>query len=347
LTLASSVLSSIPTYYMQINWLPQRICDDIDRTSRNFIWKGANDKGVHLVGWNKIAKPKQIRSLGLRTAREANICLLGKLVWDLIQNNNKLWVNIFMKKYSAKPSFLNASITASSSPTWSSIVRAKNVLKSGYSWRAGSGTSSFWFSPWSDFGPLGSLVPVIDIHDIHLNVKDVITTNGPSSQLLYNSIPPAVADFINNSNLRFNDAIDDTFIWHHNKNGTYTTKSNYNWLLSSQEAHTDNTSWTWIWRQKIPEKYKFFIWLTYHNSIPTLSLLHHRNIAPSAICTHCGDSEKTVFHCLCDCRFSRQIWQQIGFSDPSFFAASGVRDWIKDALNCSLDILLAASLWWV
>jgi hypothetical protein len=267
--LASSVLSSIPTYYMQINWLPQSICDDIDRTSRNFIWKGANDRGVHLVGWNKIAKPKQIGGLGLRKAREANICLLGKLVWDLVQNNNKLWVNIFLNKYSAGPSLLHASTTASSSPTWSSIVRAKNVLNTGYSWRAGSGSSSFWFCPWSDFGSLGSLVPVIDIHDLHLTVREVLTTNGPHSQLLYTSLPPAVAEFIDNSNLKFNEAIEDTFIWHHNKNGIYTTKSGYNWLLSSQEDHMESTSWTWIWKQKLPEKFKFFIWLLCHNSIPT------------------------------------------------------------------------------
>ena len=39
LTLASSVLSSIPSYYMQIVWLPQNICDSIDQTTRNFIWR--------------------------------------------------------------------------------------------------------------------------------------------------------------------------------------------------------------------------------------------------------------------------------------------------------------------
>jgi len=51
LTLASSVLSSIPTYYMQINWFPQNICDSIDQTTRNFIWRDHNNKGIHLVNW--------------------------------------------------------------------------------------------------------------------------------------------------------------------------------------------------------------------------------------------------------------------------------------------------------
>ncbi|PNX59423.1 ribonuclease H, partial [Trifolium pratense] len=48
LALASSVLTSIPTYYMQIAWLPQSICDSIDQTTRTFIWRDSNNKGIHL-----------------------------------------------------------------------------------------------------------------------------------------------------------------------------------------------------------------------------------------------------------------------------------------------------------
>jgi len=39
LALATSVISSIPSYYMQINWLSQSICDSIDQTSRIFFPK--------------------------------------------------------------------------------------------------------------------------------------------------------------------------------------------------------------------------------------------------------------------------------------------------------------------
>ena len=146
LTLASSVLSSIPSYYMQISWLPQSICDNIDQTTWNVIWRGTNDKGVHLVGWKKISHPKSLGGLGIRSSREANICLLGKLVWELIQSSDKLWVNLLSNKYVAGHKILQASDSPSSSPTWSSIIKAKNVLKAGYSWRVGSGSSSFWFS---------------------------------------------------------------------------------------------------------------------------------------------------------------------------------------------------------
>ncbi|MCI33774.1 RNA-directed DNA polymerase (Reverse transcriptase) [Trifolium medium] len=94
LALASSIPSSIPTYYMQVSWLPQSICDTIDQTTRNFIWRDSNNKGIHLVGWDKIAPPKIQGGLGIRPAREASICLLEKIVWDMAQSSNKLWVDL-------------------------------------------------------------------------------------------------------------------------------------------------------------------------------------------------------------------------------------------------------------
>jgi len=68
LALAASVLSSILSYYMQINWLPQNICDSIDQTTRNFIWCRTNNKGVHMVSWKKITTPKRFGGLGIRTS---------------------------------------------------------------------------------------------------------------------------------------------------------------------------------------------------------------------------------------------------------------------------------------
>ena len=136
LTLASSVLSSIPSYYMQINWLPQHLCDNIDKTTRDFIWKGTNNKGINLVNWQKVTSPKHLGGLGIRSARETNISLLGKLVWDMVQSTNKLWVHLISNKYSGGQSFLQASMRPNSSPSWYTIIRTKNILQQGYSWWA-------------------------------------------------------------------------------------------------------------------------------------------------------------------------------------------------------------------
>jgi len=196
-------------------------------------------------------------------------------------------VNLFSDRYTAGHSLLHATVNSNNSSMWSSIIRAKNILKNDFVWRAGSGLSSFWFSCWNDFGFLGSLVPVIDIHDIHLTIKDVLTFNGHRSLFLYTTLPQAVVNFVNNTNIRFKDEVDDAFVWPLNKNGVYSTKIGFKWLLSlsgSDTAINSSFSWSWIWHLKIPEKYKFLIWLACHKAIPTLSLLHHRNIASSSIC---------------------------------------------------------------
>jgi len=168
-----------------------------------------------------------------------------------------------------------------------------------------------------------SLVPVIDIHDLHLSVKDVFTFNRQHTQALYTTLPPTIADSINNTHMNFNDMVDDAFIWSHNKNGVYTTKSGYSWLLhnsTSSSITPSHLSWSWIWSLKIPEKFKLLVWLACHNAIPTLSLLHHLNIAPAATCSRCGENEETVLHYIRDYRFSSVIWQKLGFIDQEFFS---------------------------
>lgn len=182
------------------------------------------------------------------------------------------------------------------------------MLKNGYSWHAGSGNSSFWFSNWSPHDILGNQVPFVDIHDLHLSVKDVLINNGQHTQALYTNLPPAIGDTINNTHLSFNASIEDAFIWPHNKNGIYSTKSGYSWLLCLSNPIVDNDdiiSWSWIWRLKVPEKYKFLIWLACHNAVPTLSLLNHRNIANSVVCSRCGEQDESFLHCVRDCKFSK------------------------------------------
>ena len=212
LALATSILSSIPSYYMQINWLPQNICDSIDQTTRNFIWRGTNNKGLHLVSWKKIARPRHLGGLGIRPAREANICLLEKLVQDMVQSKNKLWVNLLSNKYSGGSNFLHDNAHPNNSPSWSFIIRAKNILKNRQTWRAGSRTSSFWFSNWSPHGLLGSLVLIIDIHDLHHSVRDVFSNIGQHTHALYTNLPPDIKDYINNTQLNINASIEDAFI---------------------------------------------------------------------------------------------------------------------------------------
>ena len=58
LTLAKSILVSIPIYPMQSFWLPRAICDEIDRVTHNFLWSKSNlERGMHLINWDTISRP--------------------------------------------------------------------------------------------------------------------------------------------------------------------------------------------------------------------------------------------------------------------------------------------------
>ena len=257
-------------------------------------------------------------------------------------------MNLLSSNYSSGHNFLHtATIQHNCSPSWSSIIRAKNVLKRIYIWRAGSGNSSFWHTNWSSFGKLSTQVPFVDIHDLHLTIKDVFPFVGQRSQAFYTILPTEIVEVINNTCLTFNASIDDAYIWPHNNNGVYSTKSGYNWILSQTENENyNNTTWAWIWRLKVPEKFKFFVWLACHNAVPTLSLLNRRNMANSAICNRCGDHEETLLHCVQDCQFSTTIWQKIGFTTPAFFSSSSVLDWLKEGVSGHRSTLFLAGLWW-
>ncbi|CAN1120273.1 Putative ribonuclease H protein At1g65750 [Linum perenne] len=104
-TLASSVLSSIPSYVMQTAFLPVSLCDQIDKKIRSFIW-GSTDasRKIHNVNWQTVCKPKSLGGLGLRSARDLNRAFLMKIVWGLISRPNDLWASVMATKYFNKES---------------------------------------------------------------------------------------------------------------------------------------------------------------------------------------------------------------------------------------------------
>lgn len=59
ITMANSVLTSIPNYCMQISWFLQEVCTATDKIVRGFIWKGTANSGSHLVDWHKITRTKK------------------------------------------------------------------------------------------------------------------------------------------------------------------------------------------------------------------------------------------------------------------------------------------------
>ena len=91
----------------------------------------------------------------------------------------------------------------------------------------------------------------------------------------------------------------DFWAWGEDDKGEFSIASVYRFLLKTklqQEAlleqaggrsnmTAEEKAWTSLWSLKVPSKLKVFLWRLCHESIPTLDVLHHRNMTTTRICT--------------------------------------------------------------
>lgn len=188
-TLAKSVISSMPIYTMQNNWIPEGICDKLDATVRNFVWGGFHS---HWNKWETITKPMRCGGLGIHTARNTNISLLGKHVWDLLHNQDKLRVQCLSAKYLKDSNILHATPSVGASYTWNSIWKAMDAIKSGFQYRVGRGEISIWYDKWLNEYYLCHLVPYVEIQNTQLQLKDIYSNYTWHWERLGTPIPSSV-----------------------------------------------------------------------------------------------------------------------------------------------------------
>jgi len=70
-------------------------------------------------------------------------------------------------------------------------------------------------------------------------------------------------------------------------------------------------------------------------------------MAITTTCSRCGEEDETILHCFWDCRFSKNIWHGIGFSDTHFFSNQNAQIWVKVAATGPRGSCFLAALWWV
>ncbi|XP_060216398.1 uncharacterized protein LOC132643887 [Lycium barbarum] len=73
--------------------LPQSVLKVVDKKCREFLW-GSNKEGrkMALVSWDTVCKPKKEEGLNVKSSKKWNLTSVGKLIFLLITNKEKLWV---------------------------------------------------------------------------------------------------------------------------------------------------------------------------------------------------------------------------------------------------------------
>lgn len=99
LTLAKSVLDSLPVFEMQMEHLPDWVHKELDKAVRRCVWGLDGDRrGVHLLDWMTLCRSKRSGGAGLRPAREINQAMLAKLAWRILSCRGELWREVVCAK---------------------------------------------------------------------------------------------------------------------------------------------------------------------------------------------------------------------------------------------------------
>ncbi|KAJ1411818.1 Ribonuclease H-like superfamily [Sesbania bispinosa] len=213
---------------------------------RRFLWAGKDKDRFHaLVSWNWVTSDKNFGGLGVRDLRLMNTALLGKLIWSMLYENHKPWVQVFSSKYLKSGSMLNAFLVPNCSPTWRSVVLALQELRDGFSPRLNDGTSSLWFVDWMGQGLLCDMVDYVHISDTLLQVRDIATEDGWDVSNLYTILPQGVRDQISGIPSPTFLPAPDCFVWKGSSSGIYSCRSAYNWLKGPTILLQDASNLRW------------------------------------------------------------------------------------------------------
>lgn len=166
---------------------------------------------MSLVNWDIVTSPKEASGLGMRRARLKNVALMGKLLWSVLNEKNKLWVQVVSHKYLKNGTVCNSTPGTPPLVIWRGILKASTSLRDCFQFTIGSGSTSLWFSDFIGLDPICALLDYVHISDTELMLRDVWSNgkwnlNSPSTNLslfirdaiLSTNIPAYVHDEVDN-----------------------------------------------------------------------------------------------------------------------------------------------------
>ncbi|GLT63476.1 hypothetical protein SLA2020_360390 [Shorea laevis] len=329
-TLVSSVLASIPNYYMQGMFLPASIQNELDTISRNFIWGSTSTKKkANLISWDRITQPKKVGGIGIRASKEANQAAMAKLHWRLTTETQKPWAKAFISKYKIKTPYHNFSML--SSPVCKDIAKGRDIIDKGINWIPRDGSRIyFWQDRWLLKDPLCSLFHgPFRPHDLNTTLKDILHPNGRWN--LDNVAYPLPQDIIQRiaaTPIQKHSSEEDSFIWNSSSNGNFSMKSAYYMAKNIQWSHGDD--WSWIWKVSTIPKIQYFLWLLMHGRLLTLDTLAQWGVVQNSGCPRCSNGPETLNHLFRECQYASLFWDSITpYSSTSHIQNLDFRSWIK------------------
>ena len=166
---------------------------------------------------------------------DMNKALVAKLTWEVVLNEDKIWVTVLKKKYVRNRNFMKNPIPKNASWASQSIFACREVIKKGMCHRIGNGFNTWiWEDPWIPNEP--GFIPQARsgaIDNVHL-VTDLIDqdTRQWDRGKLSILFEPATVNRILNIHLP-RQLLGDQVFWCLTSSGEFSVKSAYKTIRSS------------------------------------------------------------------------------------------------------------------
>jgi hypothetical protein len=305
-TLAKSVIEAVPIYPMMSSSIPKSCLEDIQRIQQSFIWGNTDQKKkFHAIGWDKITVPKWRDGLGIRKLEEMNKACLGKLNFKLQSGCDDFWCKVMRGKY---PAIGNGIAKATDSSLRKSFVKLDPLLQQFSTWIVCDGSEiDAWSAVWIEEGLRLDDILTIPPHLVGLKVCDLVDEQGGWNWSMLSSwMPEEYQQRIAAVCPHMPDNGKDVRAGVGGQIEEYSVAIMYNNICGFQHKN-ENSIWHKIWKIKVPERVRSFIWMAMHDRLLTNSNKSKMGIF-HAMCNYCGDVEETAIHVLRDCPTASNVW---------------------------------------
>lgn len=333
LTLVKSVLDSVPIYWMNTHSIPMSVSRKLEQIRINFFW-GSKVKGnessrkIHLASWDKVCKPKSCGGLGIVSIQIRNQALLGKWHYRWLRERDRSWNKWIREKYNLHQgaSMEELSTANKLSDSLRDIYNVSQVATlhgslnmQSFKWELRDGKSILL---WEDFWIGDTLLKYrfkklflisqfkessVYTFKLALDNSSILDSKFWMRQLRAWEEDDAIALELLVQSVKFSKG-SDFLVWSVSHKDYSVSKA-----TSFLAAQHSVVSWQFIWKLRIPNKIKTFLWKVHLNILPTGSFLHNRGILPEAqvTCKLCSKFPETSHHLFFQCANVVRLWDSI------------------------------------
>ena len=320
LQLLTSVLTSMPIYFLCSLQLPTGIIKQLDRIFRQCLWRGNSDAPKQsLAAWDLVCRPKEKGGLGVINLHIQNKGLLLKHLHKFFNKADIPWVTLIWNSY-YDDGVPHATVPVGSF-WWRDILKLSDAYTAISSVHINRGDSAlFWSDAWVIGGssrPLCWRLPRLFSFVINdkLSVNEFLISQDLYSMFFLPLSHEAALELqvLEAWILDLHRDITLPYVWlWPGKSGEYSAKSFYTLMHSHLPTILPCK---WLWDSKCTMKIKVFGWLLFFDRLNTKDLLirrHWRSPMDDNLCVICNELVyEDRLHLFFNCNFSRRVWNYI------------------------------------